>query len=292
MVGKQWARRLARAAGFDVVRTSRHPQEVPPELLRDPIAAVHIARGRVRTAFTCPLELARDRQGFSFGASGWHPLVATASALREAEAGSDDSTLTRYFDVFRPRTALEALPGFEALDPCVLDELPPHLFGLTPWYPSSIERLDDEVRHWTATDAEEHGLTTYDLDVHGVAYFGPASALVRDLEVHRLATLNAALRKHGYDRSHGDPRFYLVRRGREFRAVSSGGGRHRVAVMSAQGHRWVPATFDQPVAVDVRDVADWPQVRAGRWSERDALRYVDHLFDFDTHEWARQRQLT
>jgi hypothetical protein len=40
--------------------------------------------------------------------------------------------------------------------------------------------------------------------------------------------------------------------------------------------------------IDVDDVDRWPQVRAGVWTREAAIRYIDHLFDFDATAWARQ----
>jgi hypothetical protein len=288
---KRWGAWLLSCGGYEIKRIQATTGVETPELHDDPLAAMHLARGGAKAAIVCPLELMCDLQGFSFGAQGWHPLVASIARDREDEIPREETTLQRYFSAFQPDTALEAIPGFRARDACGLATLPPHLFRLAPWSPWSQRQLDLAIRAWCRHDAELHGLEDFNFDRHGVAYFGPASSEIHDLEMHRMRSVYLSIRAHGYDRGRGDCRVYLVRRGDQYRAVVAGGGRHRVAAMAALGHKNIPAQFHEPVAVDVRDVTYWPQVRAGVWSEQDALCYVDHLFDFESHSWARSRNL-
>ena len=286
-----WPKGVAKRAllwlGYELRSVERAPA---PALHADPWAAVHVARANAPVRFGSSLDHVRDTQGFGFHAEGWHPLVA---ALRHSDRSglAGKHRLQRFLDGFQPRTALEALPGFDALDPCGLQDLPPHHFGLTPWFAGTPQTMDANIRRWCQEDAREHGLADFDLNRHGVAYFGPTSAEVIALEWGRLEALRSSLSERGYDRGQGDCRFYLVRRGSDFRAIAQGGGRHRTAALAALGHDCAPGRFVPPVAVDVRDVADWPQVRSGMWSQRDARRYVDHLFDFDSRRWARERGL-
>jgi hypothetical protein len=287
-----WLRGPLRAVGLEVRRLHRSPAADPPRLFDDPLEALHYARAGVRVAFRCPLALARDTAGFSFAGDGWHPWVAELRDQgRRGDASYTGSLLERYYDRFQPRTALEALAGFDAEDHCGLADLPRHLFWSTPWSAQDVAELEHSVRDWVGRGARAHGLAGYDLAVDGTPYHGPVSARLGEVEVQRLHGVARALQRDGYDRRHGDSLFYLVRRGREFRAVKFGGGYHRTAAMSALGREHVPAQFRPPHAVDVDDVKDWPQVRSGMWSRRAALRYVDHLFDFDPVGWARDRGL-
>ncbi len=61
--------------------------------------------------------------------------------------------------------------------------------------------------------------------------------------------------------------------------------------MQALGERTIPAVFKTPCLYDVADVAYWPDVRSGIWSKEEAIRYVDHLFEFDPRSWAREHGL-
>ncbi len=289
---RSWAKQMLRSLGYELQRLPHVEQPVPPPLLDEPLAAVHLARAHTPAAFRCPVELICDVQGFRFSAHGWHPLVASFAEGRAQE--SDDyagSILERYFASFQPANALEALAGFRSKDACGLADLAPHLFVVTPWSGWGPKRFDLEVRRWCAADAAQHGLGDTSIERHGVPYFGPVSHSLGRLEFHRVKALISSLRASGYDRIRGDCRVYLVQRGSEVRAVASGGGRHRIAAMSALGESHVPVSFHPPIALDTRDVLDWPQVRSGVWTRQDALEYVDYLFDFDARQWARGRGL-
>lgn len=288
-------RRFASAARTGLgLRTKDQTRSVDhlPELLTDPLAALHLARDEVPVAFECQLQWARDTQGFSFSPGGWHPLVATIAKHDDPSVVRyRGSILERYYHSFRPRSALEAIPGFKTHDPCGLTDLPPHLFWLTPWLGVGADELDRHVRQWVSSDLRTAGLRSFDFDLDGNLYHGPASESVGQAEARRLGSIAASMLTHGYDRKLGDSRFYVVCRDGDFRAIKLGSGLHRTAAAAALGHSSVPARFHHPIAVDVRDVADWPQVRAGVWSVRDATRYVDHLFDFDSTQWAAAREL-
>jgi hypothetical protein len=276
-----------RAFGVEV-RRARPTASEPPPLVDDPLEALHLARGGAAIAFRCPLHLATDTRGFSFAPDGWHPWVAELQDQQRRERSVfAGSLLERYFGSFQPRTALEALPGFGGgADHCGLGALPSELFWLTPWMVGSPEELQATVRAWMTRGAQQHGLGDYDPDRDGSPYHGPVSDQLGQVEVDRLRSAHVALREAGYDRRFGDSLFYLVRRGRELRAVKFGSGYHRTAAAAALGHDGVPAQLREPLAVDVDDVDDWPQVRSGMWSREAALRYVDHLFDFDARAWA------
>jgi hypothetical protein len=287
-------RTALRAAGLEVRRVpARTARDLVP-LAEDPSAALHRSRFGVPAAFDCPLSMARDTRGFSFAADSWHPWVAELRDQDRRAGGADPAPvlLQRYFASFQPRDALEALAGFEPDAPCGLTDLGPDLFWVTPWCAWTPQEMAGAVRDWVGRGAREHGLTDFDPDRDGSPYHGPTSRRFAEVESRRLRQAATALRRDGYDRRRGDSLFYLVRRGREQVAVKFGGGYHRTAAMTAIGASTVPAQLRPPLAVDVDDVDDWPQVRSGLWSRRAAVRYVDHLFDFDAVAWARARGLT
>jgi hypothetical protein len=287
-------RTALRAAGLELRRVRKEPPGDPIPLVDDPSEALHRVQRGVPTAFDCPLEIARDTRGFSFAPDGWHPWVAE---LRDQDRDVDAADaapplLQRYSASFRPMDALEALAGFEPDAPCGLVDLGPDLFWVTPWCAWTPEEMAGAVRDWVGRGAREHGLTDFDPGRDGSPYHGPTSRRLAEVEARRLREAAISLRRDGYDRRFGDSLFYLVRRGAEQVAVKFGGGYHRTAVMAAIGAPTLPAQLRPPLAVDVDDVDDWPQVRSGLWSRRAAVRYIDHLFDFDAVAWARDRGLT
>jgi hypothetical protein len=287
-------RTALRAFGVELRRLPPKPSADPVPCAADPSEALHRARFGVGAAFDCPLRIARDTRGFSFAPDGWHPWVAE---LRDQDhhvdvVGRATPLLQRYFASFQPGDALEALAGFRPDAPCGLTDLGPELFWLTPWCAWTPDEMGRAVRDWVGRGAREHGLPDFDPAGDGSPYHGPTSRRLAEVESRRLRDVADALRRDGYDRRFGDSLFYLVRRGREQVAVKFGSGYHRTAAMAALGEPTIPAQFRLPLAVDVDDVDDWPQVRSGLWSRRAAIRYVDHLFDFDAVAWARERGLT
>jgi hypothetical protein len=282
-----------RAAGLEVRRATPQSPAEPVPMADDPSAALHIARFSVPVAFECPLQIVRDTRGFSFGSDGWHPWVAELRDQdRPQNAGDATPTLLQRFAAsFQPGDALEALAGFEPDAPCGLADLSPDLFWVTPWCAWTPQEMARAAHEWVARGARDHGLHGFEPERDGSPYHGPTSSRLARVEAHRLRTAAAALRRDGYDRRFGDSLVYLVRRGGEQCAVKFGAGYHRTAAMAAIGAPSIPARLRPPLAVDVADVDDWPQVRSGLWSRRAALRYVDHLFEFDAVTWARDRGL-
>jgi hypothetical protein len=279
-------RALARTA-VEVLRRPRTGPPTPPPMVDDPLEALHLARDGVSVAFELPLRIARDTKGFSFAPDGWHPWTAELlDQARRTQVGYSGSLLQRYYDRFQPSDALAALAGLELTSPCGLSELPRELFWLTPWSASTPDEMRRSVHDWVRRGARAHGLEDYRLSRDGTPYQGPVSQALGEIEVRRLRTAHRILAVEGYDRRQGDSLVYLVRRGRELRAVKFGSGYHRTAAIAALGEAVIPAQLRPPYAVDVRDVDDWPQVRRGMWSREAALAYVDHLFEFDARAWA------
>ncbi len=109
------------------------------------------------------------------------------------------------------------------------------------------------------------------------------------LEYKRLVGLYESIRADGFNREFGHPRFLLMQRGPSYRYISAGNGNHRTAVMAALGYETMPAVFRVPGIIDVDMVDYWPQVCNGVWSRDQAIAYFNHLFDFDSLAWAREK---
>jgi hypothetical protein len=162
---------------------------------------------------------------------------------------------------------------------------------LFPWMSRTPEEADTAVRAWAHGDNIEHGHPEITIDVHGFKDHGPVSPQIGRLEFERLRQTCATLSRVGYDRAKGDVSVLVIRRGDDYRFLNFGGGLHRTAAMRALGHEFVPAKPQRPWVIDVDEVDRWPQVRAGVWTRDAAIRYIDHLFDFDAVRWATTRGL-
>ncbi len=257
-------------------------------LLEGPEAAWHLERVGHPAAFPCPVAACVNSNGFSYAPDGWDPFVACARDHLEGHAVTyEDSLLARYYRTWQPRDAAEASLCFAYGEP-PLGGRPGHQFALYPWSPESFAELDARVRHWVRADNQEHGHTSSTIERDGYKVHGPVSSEIGRLEHRRLVSVLASIEAAGYDRSHGDVKVIQITDGTESRFIEQG-GMHRLAAVAALGHSHVPARL---IGVfDVRDVAMWAGVRLGRWTADAALRYVQHLFSFDSCAWAEEHDL-
>jgi hypothetical protein len=262
----------------------------PPPLYDDLLEAMHEVRAGNPAAFRCPIHKTVDLKGFGFSRAKWHPFVAAlrgAAASPHVQVGLE---LASFYSRHQPRHAGEAIVGFEDYPTSFL-ELPPHLYHLTPWNGKSAEIVDATVRHWTWVDNAESGSAGLSLD-HGFMLHGPVHKRKAEVQARRLVALAESIRSHGFDRSHGDPLFLVLKRSNEFAFVADGGGYHRTATMAALDHDWIPGQFyPGPIFIDIDEVEYWVQVRRGVWSRGQAVSYFHHLFDFDSRTWARDQGL-
>jgi hypothetical protein len=287
-------KRVSRAAfglfGLELIR--KPPRFDPPPLYDDPLEAVYEATQSNRpfaAAIRCPVDKIVDYQGFGFAADRWHPFVAVLRDLALHGAAQAEALLERYYAVFQPRNAAEAIPDF-AQPPLLFRTLPPYLFRLTPWETVTPEEMDEECRRGAWVDNAGNGSPKLTLEKDGHQMFGPVSTAKRQLEMRRLSSIHASISSKGYDRRHGDCAFRVIRRGDDIRYLPCGGGYHRTAAIAACGHDWVPGRFYRRSAlvIDTREVDLWPQVRRGVWTRDQALAYVDHLFDHSSAVWAQR----
>lgn len=247
-------------------------------------------QGGEAAAFRCPIDRCTHFVGFGFSARGWHPFVATLLEYRAGLAPSYDRSLLKdYYEMWQPRSAAEALAGFHMGG--ALTELPSYCFYLTPWTAATPDTVAETLDYWTRVENAEHGEPDLDFREHGIGYFGPTHPIKGEMEFRRLTRIHDRLAATGYDRRYGDVRVRVLKRGHELRFIVDGGGYHRTAALAAAGESEVPATFVEPFVVAEEDVEYWPQVRRGVWARDDAVRYFHHLFDFDSREWARDRDL-
>lgn len=263
--------------------------ELPP-IFEDPLEALHFTRGGIRAAFQCPIAQIGLLNGLTFGKNGWNPFSESAVEIRRLDSlHFEQSILRSFYEVWQPTDAAGAILGLP--NHChALSTLPPHLYSFTPWRSLSISSIEKEVWKWYRSDLRQHGFPALRIDCDGFKTHGPVTGELGQAEISRLRAVLPLLAERGYDRRHGEVLVWLLKRGEEARFVNRG-GLHRTAAMDALGHETIPARFGEPAVVDIDDVDYWPQVRMGTWTREEALRYFNHLFDFDTKAWARQQGL-
>lgn len=293
-LAKKAFRKSFRLVGLDVVRYSRNgepSQEHELPLYDDPLEALCYNQGEKAAAFTCPIDKVVKQNGLSYARQKWHPFV---EALREYEAGRstcyDDSLLRRYYDLHQPAHAAGAVVGFGEM-PEAYREHPPHVYRLTPWRSIGPATMDRMIRVASEGHSQLHGGQQRSFDAAGYQYHGPVSQWKGELEYQRLVSVYESIKRHGFMRSLGHPRFLVMRRGDEYRFLAEGDGNHRTAAMAALGFDRVPAVFKRDHIVDLAMAPYWPQVKRGTWTVEEAVAYFNHLFDFDSRVWACERGL-
>lgn len=166
---------------------------------------------------------------------------------------------------------------------------PAHFYNLNLWRSDSASKVNDSVRDWTRRHSILNGKDEMTFESDGYQYPGPVSLKKGRLEYERLVNIYESIRDHGYDRTQGHAHFLLLRRGESYRFLVQGDGNHRTAAMAALGFKTIPAVFQRPVVIDISMADYWPQECNGIWSREQAIAYFNHLFDFDSREWARDR---
>ena len=193
--------------------------------------------------------------------------------------------------MWQPENAFEALfgPGFHG--PESLTSLPAFLRPV-PWRAYTIEQHTQyKWRIWKKENAE-HGYPNVDQSF-GHKFHGPVHPTKGKIEFERLSALCDSIQRKGYLRKHGDVRGCILKRGEDIRFLIVGAF-HRTAVMRVVSDGLVPATFSNGLAAPLYDIADvvyWPQVKSGLWTKKWAERYIDHIFTFDSMEWAVRSDL-
>lgn len=273
--------KLARiTAGDEAART--------PPLVQDPWEALFRSLEGRATAFSCPVEHCVNVNGLNFSAFGWHPFSEVLlQRMRDPTIEYGGSLLEAYYLGWQPRSAAEALIAFDDA-PEILRRLPPHYMYLFPWGNKTLDELDQAVRAWYRDDCLEHGQEPEDIVNAGFKEHGPVNRATGQLELKRLNAVVDSISQNGYSREFGDIGVAMIRRGDELRFLNFGGGLHRTAALRSLGEQEFPARLTGPKIIDSSQARFWPQVRRGIWTETQALRYVDHLFDFDAREWAKK----
>jgi hypothetical protein len=282
------ARRLLATLSLEVRRIPRRsaaPQ--PPPICEHYVEALFRERGGGTAAFFCQTSRCVQVTGLSLAPAAWHPLRET---LRESVESCydrfDGSVLDRFYAAWRPHNAAQAFPGLAQV-PARFDSFPPACVHLVPWMAWSPAQAERYLTQWNLRDWKEHGAGHLNPARDGFPDFGPVSRELGRFEYARLGKLLESLQRDGYQREFGDVRVQVLSRGDDVRFLNYGGGYHRTVAMNALGHDVMPAQHTYPWVIDVDEAADWPGVRSGLWNEAQARAYVDYLFEFDSHAWAR-----
>lgn len=255
-----------------------------PELCDDPLIVMDRIHAGENIALRCEIQRCVIYNGLSMATEGWHPFVESAKEyLHTGTAKYEGSILERYYKAWQPRNALETLIGISK-GSSFLETYSPLLAHNHPWIDvlpdaalANLCKIIDLENTWAG-----HSELTY-LDGYGLQ--GPVSNKKGELEYDRLLGVVNSIQQHGYKRGVDEITVQILKRGEDFRYLVFH-GQHRVAAMAAIEQETIPAT--PLLIVDSQYVEHWPQVYKGMWSQENALQYFNHLFDFDSKQWARE----
>jgi len=281
--------------GLDITRRQPSSDPPPPPVKENPYEVLYESRRfkdpSVACAFECELDRCTTRWRFGYGPNSWHPFVATLREYKEGRASRyEGSILERYHSQWQPSSAGEALFGPDA-DYSSLTGLPP-IGASLPWSRRSPEERAAITRAFAVKDNEKTGHPGLGIE-EGYKYFGPVSPRKGQIEYERLCNVFESIQATGYRRDSGwdgDIGGFLLRKDEDYRFVVSF-GHHRLAAVAALEYESIPVKIIHPVVVNRQDAPHWPQVKQGVWTEDEAIRYFDSLFDFDSYSWAQKRGL-
>lgn len=266
----------------------RRPAAAPPAPIVPGVeACLALSRAGGGAAFECPLARCVAYNGFRYGGDGWHPFVAELEAHAAGESETfDGSPLERFYERWRPADALEAMIGGSEPDSPRLRRLPSYAF-LFPWSAvTPAERLE-AVRGIVRSENRHHAKLDLPISA-GYNQHGPVHPRKGAIEHARLVACYRSLARDGWDRRKGDAAVTVLRRGSDVRFLVLH-GHHRAAAANALGLGTIPARVGVPPEARRDEAAHWPQVTRGVWDREGAEAYLDHLFDFDSREWAIRR---
>ena len=272
---KELAKRALRRAGYRLVRVHERPVVDLRDAGNNPLSAAYWLEPAV-------VELAiEDGIGlyqFPLHRNGPHPFVR---AVLSAETGSRDAAgrmaavLTSYYRLVAPSTAAAWL-GFASGEVVDLDHEPPWA-AVMPWQAKSVAVVREEQERLVPHENRGAG---FELRfAHGWHGCGPVTEQKITVEVGRLLSLRAAIRRGGFQRDDGptgDISAVVLHRGDRDPRWWIHSGHHRAAVASALGLARVPVRIT--TVVDRAHVDAWPNVVSGVFSRETALRLFDRLF--------------
>lgn len=274
--------------GLEVESKNNRRAALPPvyDTLEKAIYAKNIG---LAVSYDCPLEKCVSANGFSFSEEGFHPFVA---ALRDIGSRSNpssyaDSLLERYYQAWAPKNGRTVYPGFEDA-PDGLEAVPAITIH-SPWMEASPEHRQVLMERTIAFEnaaADEPDLPPS----AGYGLHGPVTPTKGQLEYRRLLKVFNSVKDKGFDRavSREDITAIAIERNGDYRFCIMH-GQHRMAALAVLDYKQAPINLTKLLHFD--EIEHWPQVYRGVWGLSQARAYIDHLFDFDSLEWARKQQL-
>lgn len=280
---KNLIKKALSAAGLEVKRSrSAGPVDFSEECI-EPLSAYY--RSGANSFFIrVPLEYCRHMEIMSFrcDVESGSPYVQTILDYMSGRCVSySGSYLERFYAKFQPKSAAERMgienPSFEEL------AIIPPCGAILPWSRSSPWEESRKWRSVVARENRDNGFTKgYEA---GDKTFGPTTREKGELEFRRLIGAYESIAERGYVKnSVGSSNIHAVMLlhgvSQEVRFYCAA-GHHRLAAMTALGHRYVDMYIRKTICGRVfrrEEVGFWPSVQSGYLSHEEALLVFDRMF--------------
>lgn len=223
----------------------------------------------------CPDCLGLHSVAFPMSPRGPNPFVQTVRAIENGCTSYAASPLRDYYARFQPATAAAAIGVPASLAHPEL--LRPASAATLPW---DFRSPSEAQTFWTKVCAHDYRQYGFNLSFSdGWKAWGPASDAAGTAEFTRLVQVYRSIKTRGYCRhpAHdGDIQGLILRQG-DLTRIHLTAGQHRAAVLVALGHKTLPVRLTASI-INRSDVAHWPNVRRGIFSEPLALSVFDRIF--------------
>ena len=225
--------------------------------------------------------------GLSYSHDSLHPYIRTLTDYgQQTHRTYEGSYLQRYWAAWTPSSLAEYL-GFAAGTCHPLLARTPPVHDILPWSPVDRIAYMQEGRWMRRADYR----ALCESGAPPARSCGPKPDWFGTARFARLVSIYESIKRNGYQVQqgpvkHNRPRHVVANclvKGADVRLVIAD-GQHRAAALSALGYETVPAVVHSsslraPVMVRRVDVAYWPLVRRGIFSEAQALSIFDRIFD-------------
>lgn len=261
---KLFRREPEEAIAFDLCSSEYHPLDIVYDGFSGEVMNIPLSRCRSYILGYLPEE---------------HPFCVTLKQYNQKKHAFTHSKLNRYYAEFQPKTMADVLK----LESPILKNYPA-MATVMPWSYATPEQrmkrfcIEGSQSRLLAKEAVQHGLNS--AENYGCQFFGPISADHGELEFKRLTSVNNNIVNDGYAPSkHGHLHGEFLIDGDNWVWVAIG-GKHRFSVLSALEFEKIPvARLSRWAALFIRrnEVAYWPNVRNGLFTEEEALSVFDRI---------------
>lgn len=228
---------------------------------------------------------------FSYESTTHHPFVLAARAASKQKRGSRAGVVKKILSAYYRRVSpinINEMFGLNSSQP-VLNELPSWA-AVMPWDEEDVSQwkamIENSVLRENSRYVKGFGVE------HGWAWAGPTGSLKCDIETQRLLLVLESILKHGYRRhsgNDGDVVANILLKSPGEWIWQSIGAQHRASVLAALGEDVIPIRVMKIIRRD--DVVSWPNVKRGVFSEEEALKIFDDIFEARyshvTSEWDK-----